>query len=289
LTGDTLEYQAIKGMEVSTETVKQFLLVASEHKEGKLSQEEALNKLERVYSSAIKKNTQKMMKLLDKNKLYEYVRYTADELIDIYDKEQTTIIEEIIESYIFDLEHKAHARRNKFIFSGEPVPDEYRYGQPAFSESDRNQARFVVCRERDEIAELCQENREIAEYYKKYKLEIINIFDTQTQKVKIPAIEDHYLMQILKHEAIQTYKYMKKAIEIKLVQYTDAGYFNFLCDRGCVGYFFSTAGYTDFKRIFPYILISGEPCDYETLRNGAKHGKTDEWDSLSIAVFGEAK
>jgi hypothetical protein len=96
-------------------------------------------------------------------------------------------------------------------------------------------------------------------------------------------------MQILKHEAKPTYEYLKKAIDIKLVEYTATGYFNFLCDRGCVGYFFGTAGYNDFKRISPFFLINGETCDVETLRNGAKHGNTKEWKVISKAIFGDIK
>ena len=68
---------------MSTETVNQFLSIVKEYRDEKLSKEEALNHLEKEFSSAQKKNRNKIMKVLDKNKFYEYVRYTADELISI--------------------------------------------------------------------------------------------------------------------------------------------------------------------------------------------------------------
>ena len=152
-------------------------------------------------------------------------------------------------------------------------------------ENWESKADCEIWQEVHHIQSLCRENREITEYYEKYVLEIKSIFDTQPPK--IPALEDHYLMQILKHEARPTYEYLKKAINIKLVEYTATGCFDFLCDRGCVGYFFGTAGYSDFKRISPYILANGEPCDVETLRNGSKHGNTKEWNAISNAIFGK--
>jgi len=68
---------------------------------------------------------------------------------------------------VSELESKAYARRNKIVLSGYTVPEEYRYKWEAFTENDRNQARITLYQERDEIAELYQENRKITKHYEK--------------------------------------------------------------------------------------------------------------------------
>jgi hypothetical protein len=256
--------------------------VVKDYQDGKLPQSEALNKLEKEYASAISENKTKMVNILEKHGYYEDIRYTKDELITVYDKSinspselERKEYEKRLEGKIKDILVERTARLE---------PDECEM----ITERDYERFKDFIFQDRSEIAELCQENREIAECYKKYRVEIIKK-DIQIPKTKIPSVDDHYLMQILKAEAKQAYKYMKRAIEIKLVQYTADGFFNFSCDRGCVGLFFSTAKYTDYKRISPFILINKEPCDVETLRNGAKHGETEQWGSLSKILFGEIK
>jgi hypothetical protein len=261
----------------------QFRSAEKLYKDNKLSEKETLNKLEKITKSATTANDQIMISILEKQKYYEDIRYTKDEMVSLYDKSINSPTE--LERKEYDERLQVKIKEISFEKLSMIQPDEYE----TITDRDFELIRDSIYQERAEIAKLCQENREITEYSEKYRLEIINISNTQTQKVKIPAMEEHYFMQILKYESKPTYEYMKKAIKIKLVQYTDNGYFNFLCDRGCVGLFFSTAGYTDFKRIFPFILINEEPCDDETLRNGSKHGDTVEWNAISKAIFGDIK
>jgi hypothetical protein len=216
---------------MSTSFVSQFLAVVKLCKDNKLSENEALDKLEKLFKSATIVNNQQITDILEKHKYYEDIRYTKDELLSMYDKSINSPAES--ERLEYDERLKEKIKEISFERQSMIQPDEYE----TITERDFELLRDSIFQERTSIAKLCQENRDIAEYYEKYRLEIINIFDTQPQKAKIPAMEDHYFMQILKHEAIQTHKYMMKAIEIKLAQYTGAGYFNFLCDRGCVGYF----------------------------------------------------
>jgi hypothetical protein len=163
---------------MSAFSVEQFLPIVNEYKNGKLSQSEALNKLEKEYGSAISEYKKKMTNILKKNRFYQYVPCSADELISAYDKVHTTIIEDILENYLSELESKAHAERNKFILSGQPLPEEYRYKWEVFTDTDRNLARITIYDEQKKIAELSQEKRKITEYYEKSMTEIMSIEKT---------------------------------------------------------------------------------------------------------------
>ena len=259
--------------------MEQFQLVVKVCEDRKLIQKEALSSLQRKYEAAITENEQKIKTIMEKHRFYEDIHYTMDDLIGIYDKSINSIAELERKEYEERLERKIGDILSEKIINIQHYE--------MITEKDFEQCRDLIYKDRGEVAQLCQENRKIKEYYETYAIKIKNIYTKQPQQENIPKMEEHYLMQILKHEAKPAYEYLKKAIKIQLVQYTAMGYFNFLCDKGCVGYFFLKAGYTDFKRISPYILINEEPCDVEILRNGSKHGKTDEWYAINKAIFCE--
>jgi hypothetical protein len=277
-----LNYQPAKDANMSVLSIEQFLSVIKKYKNRKITQENAIKELDEIHKSIIKKNNKSIVSIMEKNKFYEDIRYTQDELIIVYDKSMNSTsdferieYEKRLKSKIGD----AIVERTSMI-----QPDEYEMVTEKYYEELKD----TIYQERREIAKLCQENREITNCYEKFKVEIIEN-DIQILLTKIPPVDEHYLMQILRIEAKQAYEYMKKAIDIRLVQYTSDGLFNFQCDKGCVGLFFSTVGYTDFKRISPWIKINNEPCNVGMLQNGAKHGKTDEWDSISKIIFGDVK
>ena len=91
--------------------------------------------------------------------------------------------------------------------------------------------------------------------------------------------ENNFFMILLKNTAQTAYKRLKKALVIKLVVYEN-GYFNFKCAKGCVGLFFSEAGFTDYKRIEQHILINGEKPKRITLVNSKKNPPPKEWDII---------
>jgi hypothetical protein len=266
--------------------MEQFLPVIEKCRDGKQSQKDALKELEQLYKSAISKNKQKITGILNVHRYYDDIKYTKDELINVYDNSINSTSE---------FERNEYEKRLKSKIGDIDVektsmiqPPEYENITEYDMKYTFEQLKDNIYQERNEVAKLCQENRELAKCYEKYKIEIIEC-DAQLVKTKIPPVDEHFLMQTLRIEAKQAYNYLKKAIDIRLVQYTTDGLFNFQCDRGCVGLFFLTAGYTDFKRISPWIQINNEPCDVATLRNGAKHGKTAEWENISKIIFGEVK
>ena len=96
--------------------------------------------------------------------------------------------------------------------------------------------------------------------------------------------EDHIFMRLLKEDSSKTYNTIKKAIDIKLVVYEN-GLFNFKCERGCVGAIFCEAGFTESKRINPYILINGKPPAKSTIQNGRKNKEPKGWMQIKKELF----
>jgi len=95
----------------------------------------------------------------------------------------------------------------------------------------------------------------------------------------------HYLAQSWKENNITLYHVMERAYDAKIFRYDDDGFFNFNCDKGCVGLIFSEAGYTDYKSIFPHIKINGEPPATSTLGNAIKNSPPNSWEGIRKILF----
>jgi hypothetical protein len=182
---------------VSTETVKQFLSVIRECAEGKISQDEALKKLEKTYKSAYSKNKQKITDILKNSKFYDYDSHTVEQQITIYDKSINSkskseregnikIIEDNMSYYISKIKDEKDKKRLKKILAYQPLEfDEFEIRM----ESEIEQATIDIRMERDNIAELCQDERKIKKYYEKSVNKIIDIHIKTTEVQKPAEIE----------------------------------------------------------------------------------------------------
>jgi hypothetical protein len=126
---------------------------------------------------------------LKTSEFFQNTPYSKDDLIITLDKSKnntskleckkhTIIIEDVLMDSLSSLENEKHKKRNKIILSGQPLPDEYRYGWEVLTNDEKNKARIAIYKERDEIADLCQENRKITENYGKCKDKILNQIET---------------------------------------------------------------------------------------------------------------
>jgi hypothetical protein len=97
-------------------------------------------------------------------------------------------------------------------------------------------------------------------------------------------IENHILMHWLKVESNATYQAMKKALKEKLITYKD-GFFDFHCDRGCVGLFFREGGCTEYKTLNRHILINGKQPARTTLENCTKNKEPRSWIKIKKLYF----
>jgi hypothetical protein len=236
-----------------------FQQVVDDHHAEKIAKKQALNELEEKYKSATDEIKQKIKDILEKSGFYRFVPCSPDELILVYDKTANSKS---------DLERKELEKTINKILS--VIPVEF---MEEFEGNDADhQASIAVYQERDKIAGLCQESREITECYEKYKAEI--------EGRQTPAYEEQYFMMILKNEAPEAYKVMKECLKKGLVEYIDSGYFNFKCNKGCVGLLLAKAGYTEWKRIISFILINGEKCELVTLQNSTKNTPPKEWKEI---------
>ena len=94
----------------------------------------------------------------------------------------------------------------------------------------------------------------------------------------------HYLALSWKENNITLYHVMEKARGAEIFSYDD-GYFNFKCEKGCVGLIFSEAGYTDYKSIFPHIKINGQLPATSTLGNAIKNSPPNSWEGIRKILF----
>jgi hypothetical protein len=101
---------------------------------------------------------------------------------------------------------------------------------------------------------------------------------------KAAKAKKHYLMQRLESESPITYKAMCKALGDGFIKF-DQDYFDFHCDRGCVGLFFKEGGFTEYKTIRECILIKGESPAKTTLENCAKNTPPKSWKGIKEKYF----
>jgi hypothetical protein len=254
-----------------TYSIEEYMLIAHKCRNGEISQEQAIIEINKKYKKTLKYIKQEMTKIMEESGFYRFVSGGIDELISIYDKTVYNKIESEREYY----ENIYSKIIEDFLSDTKKQADE----QGVSGKLDFDHARRAIIEERDKIAEICNTQRDIKEQYEKFVREIANI------ETDISNYEKHYFMIILKMDSNQAFKVMKTAIQKGLVEFKD-NYFNFKCDKGCVGLIFAEAGYTDYKRISQHILIHGEKCELITLQNAKKNTPPKEWDSLSKILFG---
>jgi hypothetical protein len=177
--------------------VKQFLSIIKECADEKLSQEEALKKLDKAYKSANTKNKQKITDILKNSKFYDYDSHTVEQQITIYDKSINTkskserennikIIEDNMMYYISKIKDEKDKKRLKKILAYQPLDfDEFEIRM----DNEIEQATIEIRIERDKIAELCQEGRKIKKYYEKSVDKIIDVHITTAETQKPAEIE----------------------------------------------------------------------------------------------------
>lgn len=253
-----------------TFSVEQYLLVVYACRNGELSKEQALVDINKKYKKSLKYIKQKMTDIMNEYRFYRFVSGGIDGLIKIYETMD----------HAFEAERENHLNIYTKIINDYLSEDELGETQKL----DFDMARIEIIEERSKIAELCRDKRIITEYYEKSVADIMNI----ESPIDISNYEEHYFMQTLKHDAKQAFEVMKKAIQKGLVEYKD-NYFNFKCNKGCVGLIFAETGYTDYKRISQHILINGEKCDLITLQNTKKNAPPKEWSNMSKILFGTKK
>jgi len=256
-----------------TFSVEKFMMVEYKYLSGNLSQMQALEELNKEYKAGLRFFKKKMTEKIKENEFYTIIPGGIKELISIHDK---------IMNRMSELERKENESIYRNIIKDflEEKTSKNTNGQTTKA-LDFDLVRTAIYQERDEIANLCQEKRMVDEYYKKYVAQI----QGTPPKTTAPDIEQHYFLQILKNDAKQAFEVMKNAIQKGLVEYKD-NYFNFKCDKGCVGLFFAEAGYTDYKRISQHIRINGEKCDLITLQNAKKNTPPHEWQEIKRIIFG---
>ena len=164
---------------------------------------------------------------MDEYRFYRFVSGGIDVLISIYETMDQA----------FEAECENYLNIYTKIINDYLSDDELKGTQKL----DFDEAKVAIIKERNKIIELYREKEIITEYYEKAVADITSI---EPQR-NISNYEEHYFMQILKNDAKYTFEVMKKAIEKGLVEYTSNNYFNFKCDKGCVGLFFAKTGFTD--------------------------------------------
>jgi len=96
--------------------------------------------------------------------------------------------------------------------------------------------------------------------------------------------DNHIFMQTMKNYFPVAYTTIKKCFNNGLLEYQD-GYFNFKCEKGCVGLIFFKAGYTEYKNINPHIKINGKSPSKSTLKNGIKNSPPKSWEKIKQDLF----
>ena len=107
---------------------------------------------------------------------------------------------------------------------------------------------------------------------------------TYTTIKKTEPEDEQFFMQNMKNNHLSAYTAMKNGLLAGIVELKDS-YFNFKCNKGCVGYVFNEAGYTEWKQIGQYILINDEKPGKYTLRNCTSNTPPDEWEKIKPIFF----
>jgi len=264
--------------------IEQYLSVVRECKNGKTSQKKAQEELGKIHDVAINKNRETMMEIMGKSRFFEDIRYSKEELINVYDKSMNSTSE--LERNEYEQRFKVKIEDIIFEATSRLQPDDYK----EITGRDFELFRDSIYQERNEIARLCQENRKTTEDYLKCRVEIgslENLTSKQSEQQGNSDYEKNIFIQILKKDSPKTYKAMKKAIESELVEYTDK-YFNFRCSKGSVGLFFGKTECKDRKLICQYVLINNDPCELVTLGNWKKNTKPEDWERIEKVIFATA-
>jgi hypothetical protein len=149
--------------------MEQFLPVIKKCRDGEQSPKDALKELEQLYKSAISKNKQKITGILNEHRYYDDIKYTKDELINVYDKSINSTSEFERNEY----EKRLKSKIGDIIVEKTSMIQPHEYEN--VTEHDYEQLKDIIYHERNEVAELCQENRRIKEYYEKIITEVVNI------------------------------------------------------------------------------------------------------------------
>lgn len=99
------------------------------------------------------------------------------------------------------------------------------------------------------------------------------------------AYKSHYFMVSLKNDAKNAYDAMEKAIKSGLVNFKN-DYFDFICDKGCVGLFFREGGFTEYKKISRFTRVKGEEIRLITLQNCPSNTPPAEWEGIKSIYYG---
>jgi hypothetical protein len=125
-------------------------------------------------------------------------------------------------------------------------------------------------------------------YLQSFKTELQKDVGQHTQSAEPQALgvdeDNHYFMRILKAEHPIAYSAVRNGRAAGIIEYKD-GYFNFKCDKGCVGLIFNKAGYTEYKQIGRFILINGEEPGENTLKNCTSNAAPGEWETIEPILF----
>jgi len=118
-------------------------------------------------------------------------------------------------------------------------------------------------------------------FSKTTKDESPNIYES---KFNSSLPDNHVFMKMLKDEYPNAYTVVKIGIEAGIIEFKNS-YFNFKCDKGCVGLIFYKAGCNVWKTIGRYILIDNEKPAENTLKNCTKNTEPKEWERIKTILF----
>ncbi len=177
-----------------TYSVEEFMLVEYQYRAGKLSQEEAIKELNKKWKSGLRFFRRKMKKIMEKHEFYRFLPGGINELIDIHDK----IINSVSESERKKIEGIYQNIINAYLKEIRTKSA----GKQTIGALDIDRAKAAIYMERDEIANLCQEERIISTYYKDYVAKIVKATEPlqQINKHELPILKELVDAGQLKYE-----------------------------------------------------------------------------------------
>jgi hypothetical protein len=208
-------------------------------------------------------------------------------LFKAYEKSDDTPVEENIEvSSFFDYQALESEPSDVELFIDDSVKNKYAYWnkvKTAYKMGLLRRYEFFLQGLLQEIFETTQDPA----YWKIREEKVLKSNLTPCKPLENPReteIEKHYLIRLAEQEYPILHQAMKKAFEAKFIVLNN-NLFDFQCDRGCVGLFFSEGGYTEYKALGRYILIKGEKPEETTLRNGTKNTPPKSWERIKKLFF----
>ncbi|MCL2273181.1 MAG: hypothetical protein FWC19_10315 [Treponema sp.] len=91
-------------------------------------------------------------------------------------------------------------------------------------------------------------------------------------------------LQYLENFYPHAYSAVINGIRSGIIQYKNT-FFNFKCDKGCVGLIFHEAGCSEWKTLNRFILINNEAPKADTLKNCTKNRAPNEWERIKPIFF----